>query len=258
MPVSKAQAEEVTTAFLKEYPGALALAYYFRPTPVDLYGSYRPGVPQNFKGGYLCGEVDFNGRKYRGRVDVPLDNIDDAKDLIATLRHEVLGHYGVNTLTPSHKRALLDALILGQNEPSLKSAWATVNHQYRERTIDCRAEEVFTRQCEFLSPSQSSDSVVIAAGRQAVLDVCIRSQRKLSATDLINISAMIASKLHDRNCPQLTFPGVNDMPRANHPAGTSPTGNPSLRSLFSSPEIPAQKTGAEPAPASIYFRPKCR
>jgi hypothetical protein len=36
--------------------------------------------------------------------------MDDAADLVLTLRHEVLGHYGANTFKPAEKRARWMAL----------------------------------------------------------------------------------------------------------------------------------------------------
>ncbi|MCR6679452.1 hypothetical protein NVV43_28785, partial [Escherichia marmotae] len=79
--------------------------------------------PADLKGGYVPKETIHNGRAYRGRVDVPLANMDDAADLVLTLRHEVLGHYGANTFKPAEKRALLDGLTAAREEPSLKPRW---------------------------------------------------------------------------------------------------------------------------------------
>ena len=51
-------------------------------------------VPQDMKGGYVPKETTAaNGRTYRCSVDAPLDNVQDARDFLLTLRHEVLGHY---------------------------------------------------------------------------------------------------------------------------------------------------------------------
>lgn len=78
MPINQAEAQAVTLAFVRDYPGAL-------------YGHRAAEVPADLKGGYVPKETIHNGRAYRGRVDVPLANMDAAADL--TLRHEVLGHY---------------------------------------------------------------------------------------------------------------------------------------------------------------------
>ena len=60
-----------------------------------------PKVPADMKGGYLPKETMHASRAYRGRVDVPIAEHQGAGDLLLTLRHEVLGHYRVNTFTPA-------------------------------------------------------------------------------------------------------------------------------------------------------------
>ena len=55
------------------------------------------------KGGYVPKETTHNGRVYQGRIDIPLENLRDLRDLLVTLRHEVLGHYGANTFAPDEK-----------------------------------------------------------------------------------------------------------------------------------------------------------
>ena len=107
MPITKAEAQGVTRAFVRDYPGALELAYKFREDAAELYGPRAAEVPADMKGGYVPKETLHAGRAYRGRVDVPLQNVESAGDLLMTLRHEVLGHYGANTFAPGEKRALL-------------------------------------------------------------------------------------------------------------------------------------------------------
>lgn len=38
MPITKAEAQGVTRAFVRDYPGALELAYKFREDAAELYG----------------------------------------------------------------------------------------------------------------------------------------------------------------------------------------------------------------------------
>lgn len=76
MAITKAEAEGVARLFLRDYPGALELAYKFRDNTAQLYGPRAVEVPQDMKGGYVPKETTAaNGRTYRGRVDVPLDNV---------------------------------------------------------------------------------------------------------------------------------------------------------------------------------------
>jgi putative DNA primase/helicase len=78
MPITKAEAQGVTRAFVRDYPGALELAYKFREDAAELYGPRAAEVPADMKGGYVPKETLHAGRAYRGRVDVPLQNVESA------------------------------------------------------------------------------------------------------------------------------------------------------------------------------------
>jgi len=46
-----------------------------------------------------------------------LQNVESAGDLLMTLRHEVLGHYGANTFAPGEKRSR------GRSRRFIMAAW---------------------------------------------------------------------------------------------------------------------------------------
>ena len=157
-------------------------------------------VPADMKGGYLPKETMHAGRAYRGRVDVPLQNIKSADDLLLTLRHEVLGHYGVNTFTPSEKRALLGGLAVARNEPTLKPLWDDVNRRYAGLSLEVRAEEVFALHCQGIVPNQHQIAdQVQQRGHQSFTETCVVRVRPMQADDLHNIACMVAQGLHDRS-----------------------------------------------------------
>lgn len=218
MPMTKADAERVALLFLTDYPGALALAYKFRDNTVQLYGSRAGEVPQNMKGGYLPKEtIAPNGHVYRGRVDVPLENIEDARDLLMTLRHEVLGHYGTNTFAPAEKRALLDGVIAGCEEPTLKLLWDDINARYAGTSLDMRAEEVIALQSEGIEPRHHvGNNQVPQQGQQSFKETCIARIRPMGTDDLHNIVCMVAQGLHDRTRTQQTFPEINELFRKDN------------------------------------------
>ncbi len=202
MPLSKAEAQAVTRLFVSDYPGALELSYKFRDNTAELYGPRAGEVPQGMKGGYVPKETPHADRMYRGRVEVPLENITDAHDLLLTLRHEVLGHYGISTFQPGEKRALLNGLIAAREEPSMKPLWDDIDHRYAGRPVDVRAEEVFALHCEGVTPSQHMGKQL--RGQQAFQETCIASMRPMRAEDLQHIACMVAQGLHDRTrSPQL-------------------------------------------------------
>ena len=211
MAMTKAEAEGVARLFLTDYPGALELAYKFRDNTAQLYGPRAVEVPQDMKGGYLPKEtIAPNGRTYRGRVDIPLENVQDARDLLITLRHEVLGHYGANTFAPAEKRALLDGVIAGREEPTLKPLWDDINERYAGTSLDMRAEEVIALQSEGIAPRHHvGNDQVQQRGQQSFKETCIARVRPMGADDLHNIVCMVAQGLHDRTRTQQTFPEIN-------------------------------------------------
>jgi antirestriction protein ArdC len=212
MGMTRNEAQDLTRRFLRDYPGALELAYRFRQNTAELYGSRSSDVPEGMKAGYISKETQYNGRMYRGRVDVPLDNINDSRDLLVTLRHEVLGHYGANTFQPAEKRALLDGLIAARDEPSLKPLWADIDRRYAGSSLDMRAEEVFSLHCEGVAPVHHiGNDQVQERGRQSFAETCIARTRPMQDRDLHNIACMVAQGLHDRTRTQQNFPQINEL-----------------------------------------------
>lgn len=212
MPLTKEEAQGVTRLFIRDYPGAVELAYKFREDTQGLYGDLAGAVPASMKGGYVPRPTEHSGRTYRGRIDVPLENMTDARDLLLTLRHEVLGHYGANTFAPAEKRAFLDSLVAAREEPSLKPLWDAVERRYAGSSKDVQAEEVFALHCEGISPSQhAGNDQVLARGKQSFAETCIARVRPMQASDLQNIACMVAQGLRDRSRTQQTFPNINEL-----------------------------------------------
>jgi hypothetical protein len=207
VPVTLAEAKVITADFAREYRGALNLAYQFRDTAQELYGPRASGLPQDARGGYVCRDTTVAGRVYPGRVDVILQRAKDGNDLRDTLRHEVLGHYGSNTFSPTDKRALLDGITAASNEPTLKPLWDVVNANYAGRSASVRAEEVFALRCETIHPGQhKAIDQVQQRGQQSFTETCINRVRPMSRADLDNIAFMVAQGIHDRSRVQQTFP----------------------------------------------------
>ncbi len=212
MPITRAEAQGVTRAFVRDYPGALDLAYKFREDATELYGPRAAEVPAGMKGGYVPKETMHTNRAFRGRVDVPLLNIESAGDLLMTLRHEVLGHYGANTFAPAEKRALLDGLAAARNEPTLKPLWDDVSRRYADQSLDVRAEEVFALHCEGIEPSQHQVAdQALRRGQQSFTETCVARVRPMQADDLHNIACMVAQGLRDRSRTQQNFPQFNEL-----------------------------------------------
>jgi len=201
MPITQTEAQAVLLEFTQDYPGALELLYVFEKE-----------APPGVKGSYLPKERIHNGRSYPGVVYLPLGNIDDTADLLATLRHEVLGHYGINTLKPADKRALLSGIMFAREQPGIKDAWEKINRWYADRSMDEQAEKVWALYSETLEPAQHlglSQTEVRERGEQSFMETCLDRVRPMQPDDLRNILYIVANGLHDRSRRQQNFPHVN-------------------------------------------------
>ncbi|MGH1374437.1 MAG: thermonuclease family protein [Cellvibrionaceae bacterium] len=80
-----------------------------------------------------------------GRYAVVINtrNHASASEVTETLRHEVLGHYGLAKFwTPEERRAILQRIVRAKRS-SLKEEWAYVERNYPESSTEVQAEEVF-------------------------------------------------------------------------------------------------------------------
>jgi hypothetical protein len=107
-------------AFCREYPAAASLAYKIRDTQQELFGDQ--ATVERY--GILAAAYFPRSR----RVDIAASALRDHEEVARTLRHEVLGHYALNTFQPAHKRAILDAigaarLFAGQRRLRWRRGW---------------------------------------------------------------------------------------------------------------------------------------
>lgn len=182
---------QIVSDFRREYKGAQSLDFIVGRTQEDLYGP--EGSPEQIgwnDGGYLPSKqqvhliADSINRRARGKDlheggreergvsgDPVLDNSvrptlrsgPDAggarakAEVVSTLRHEVLGHYGLDTFTPENKRALLQKLSDAKSEKWLAPAWSEISRpeMYGDKSEQHQAEEVFAHLTENELPSRT-------------------------------------------------------------------------------------------------------
>jgi|GEM_PF-2447436 len=216
MPITLTEADAVLHAFAKDYPGAEELLYHFGESVGEFFDHLEVEISADVKGAYVPNEHLDNGRSYPGGVYVALGNTDDAADLLKTLRHEVLGHYGADTFAPDEKRALLDGIIAAREQPCIKDRWEYINRCYADASIDERAEEVWALYCETLEPSQHLGlPQVRERGEKSFKEICIDRVRPMQASDLHNIACMVADGLHDRSRTYQNLPRINQSFQSN-------------------------------------------
>jgi putative DNA primase/helicase len=196
MAISIERAKALVIEFCAEYPVASKISYKIRNTQEEALDEPRATIERE---GRIYGAY-FPGRGYAAFA---VSNFRDEDDFKGTLRHEILGHFGINTFHSEEKRALLEALIQARNEPVLRITWAMVDQNYPGMSDMRKAEEVYAFSCEAIEPNVRT---LISPGAQVLQQVCIERRRPLTFEDLINLTTMVAEGLHDRTRSQQIFP----------------------------------------------------
>ena len=195
MTLSVDDAKALVIEFCATYPVASTISYKLRATQEELYG---PQATREAVGGILG-----SFRPGSGQADFATSNFRNEDEFKETLRHEVLGHFGINTFNPAEKRAVLDGIIESRNEPGMFELWAEVAQLYPEADDSLKAEEVFAFACEAIEP-QTRGNVI--EGTRSFRETCIERSRPMQIRDLINVTSMVAEGMRDRSRSQQNFP----------------------------------------------------
>ncbi len=199
MTLSIDEAKAIVIDFCATYPVAAQVSYKLRETQEELYGSQ---ATREAVGGILG-----SFRPSRRQADFATSNFRDTDEFKETLRHEILGHFGINTFNPAEKRAVLDGIIEARNEPGMADLWATVAQVYPEASDSLKAEEAFAFACEAIEPQTRGSAI---EGTRSFRETCIERSRPMQIRDLINITTMVAEGLRDRTRSQQNFPATDD------------------------------------------------
>jgi len=201
MTLSVDDAKALVIEFCATYPVASTISYKLRATQEELYG---PQATREAVGGIL-GSFRPGSRQ----ADFATSNFRNEDEFKETLRHEVLGHFGINTFNPAEKRAVLDGIIESRNEPGMSELWAEVAQLYPEADDSLKAEEVFAFACEAIEP-QTRGNVI--EGTRSFRETCIERSRPMQIRDLINVTTMVAEGMRDRSRSQQNFPESDHAP----------------------------------------------
>ena len=193
MALTVKQAEDCVTEFCRQYRSALSLKYKIRDTQEELYGPQDTNTPV-ISAGY---------HPHRGIVAIPAANLRDDQELRRTLRHEIIGHYGLNTFVPDEKRKLLEAILRSRDEASMRPIWKAVEQGYPNASSLLKAEEVFAFTAERLQPSQRYD---LAPGLDALAAVFNDDKATLDLRQLFAVTIVVASGLEQGTRLQQNFP----------------------------------------------------
>ncbi len=176
MAVTIDQAKALIIEFCAVYPVASEIKFRVRDTQEELYGKeFSTEAVGTIYGG-------FHPR--RRQADFAAANFRDADEFKDTIRHEILGHFGINTFNP----------------------WQHVDRNYSDASELVKAEEVYAFACEAVLPEQQSHTL---AGEQVLREVCLDRSRPMQIRDLITLTTMVAGGLRERTRTQQNFPAID-------------------------------------------------
>lgn len=190
---------DVLVAFVKSYLGAKDIYFKVSQNKHEAFGKYGQYL-NPVKGAYYDKPYEKGGREYKGIILTILDAHDSKTDLEKTLKHEFLGHHGLNTLTSEVKNKVLDSLMATSKSesPELKAYWDYVNHHYEDEKLRLKAEEVFCLHVEKLDIRNHLDKKVEDKGIRSLNETCINN-RKMTLNDIDNIANLIGYRLHSNS-----------------------------------------------------------
>lgn len=193
----------IAREFLAAYRGGLSnLAVRIGQTLDDIYG---PGATEAL-GATSAGAY----HPARGILTVAADRMRDRACVEATLRHELLGHYGLNTFLPEDKRAILDTILASRSAPGMTKIWEAVDHRYADKDQDIRAEEVFALIAEQpRGPGARLWDSVLALVNKA-LRAAHMTSGETSRAELQVLAQSIACGLREGHRSQLNHPATDD------------------------------------------------
>lgn len=144
--IDKKRGEELANQFRDQNPGISHLHFVVEDQPHKIYG----------EAGYTEALKDIKGAYHaqKGVVTLFTDNAKDEQDFTQTIRHEVLGHYALNTLKPQEKAALLQSISGSRNNPEMAKEWAQVDKHYPELSESQKAEEIYAFAAEKKYPPE--------------------------------------------------------------------------------------------------------
>ncbi|MGB0467072.1 MAG: strawberry notch C-terminal domain-containing protein [Pontibacterium sp.] len=205
--LTKEQAQAVADKFMAAYKGNIQLKVIVGETQEDIYGSEGSAEKIGIiKGAY---------HPARGVFTLAARNLSEMGDAIETIRHEVLGHYGLNTFTPVDKRRILDHILAARHtEGSVGKIWSEIDELYSDKSDDVRAEEIFARVVEKEPAKVGTVKALLDRILHSVNSALRRAgfiKAPMKMGELRRTARYIAEGIRSGRRQQQTFPKTDDV-----------------------------------------------
>lgn len=207
--------------FRQDYRGNIPLEFEIYPTQEAAYGprAKRSVYGSTIKGGYHSQPyTNERGEQRVGRIVLAAASLREHQDGRRTLRHEILGHWGLNTFTPDAKRSLLVALTKAKSDKHIGPLWESVKGLYPSLDELKQAEEVFAMAAERKQPLVGQAWAKIMSTAHKLLRKTGLIKSPITGAELQDTINAIARGIRRGELEQQIFPRTDqDQFRINEP-----------------------------------------
>ena len=192
-------ATKIAQEFMDEYNGGIKIDIRVAENQEDHYGQENTSD----KVGVIQGAFHRRGRY----VSIVASNLHSTADAREVLRHEILGHYGLEVLGSEAKADIINQIIESKNERSLSKYWKDVqnNDYYKTLPIEAQAEEVFAHVIQSgRGKYQKMYDAIITWLRGALKKVGL-AKYPATTSELHRLADTIAKKIKEGAEPDLSY-----------------------------------------------------
>ncbi|MDO8415481.1 MAG: PLxRFG domain-containing protein [Agitococcus sp.] len=196
--LSVAQAQRVADAFMREYNGNIPLEIRVVAKQEEAYG-------QQYSQENIGYAINGSYQSTKRRVVLVASSFRNPFEARDTLRHETLGHFGLNTFSPSEKMAILQRIIASKS--ALSKQWQEIDKLYADQSELMRAEEVFAFAAEsgpYSALGEAWNNILALLGKALRKAGIIKSE--LTSSELHKLAQSIAKGIRNGTRQQQTFP----------------------------------------------------
>lgn len=195
--VDHAVLDRMVNDFLAEYNGNIPVYPIVVENQDEVYGSY----PRRIKGAY---------HPTTGVFTLVASNLDNLRDARETIRHEILGHYGLNTFSAADKRAILEKIIASRNVYTVRKHWEFVERAYPNNSELQNAEEVFAYITESADKPLKLWEQIIDLIVKALRGIGLVQREVISKSEIRRLADSIAKGVREGRRKQQIFPESDD------------------------------------------------
>lgn len=194
--MSKANVDAVARQFVRDLNGAAKVDVQVVGSQQEAAALVPGGIPQEY------GTVHAMYQPRDRRVVLVADNLSNAADVRAKLRHEVLAHHGMETVVgPEQYQGIMRAIAQtrGSNNPEIRRAWDTVRREYAGESPETQAHEFLAHMAEVDTSTGLGAAWDRLVGRitSALRAVGLLRNSDVSPSEIRNILRSIASSFRN-------------------------------------------------------------